>query len=609
MSDMMISKELQDVLFNIAAAEKFSSKWHDNIKIWRDLYDFNHYSAQPKPGETQFSDPTYTNTVDLATAILLANPITWRSAPWKPSANAMKLSSQIEKFLVGALEANSDRNEYDILYEIILHFVRDGGVAIYTYWDDDIAAMSASTDTVMDVNGTLEENITVYEECPLRIQVVDPQSILVLPGGKDRWMAIMRTESMTLFDVRARFGVVPVEYKHLENDIQSLLTTHGNLIDYWDIAIVSENERKIPRVRNAVLFDKNFIPGKELAVMPKYKSLPYTVGFYKPTSRLDASKWVGIIQPMIGSVRQLEVAINRRQRQIDIFSSMPFVAKTAQGRPVSVDPGLGKIVQISTEEDFGFPVWQGNPPDVERQVDFMRSRVQQSGFSDVFYGSGASAVSGYALSQLGDQNRIRLEQPVTHLERFYEWMAKKVIEITLENADPGAYIRMYGRLRETPFAGAVKVDYLAGQQISCEIVPEFPNEKVRNHAMATQVKGILSDKRIMERYLSVQQPDEEFDIRMIEQAQNNPVVVNYGLISNLKEMADAGDEVAAMTLTALQQSGATGMPGRPKEPNNPEQGRGIPNRAEPMGGEPGTEYDQMAQASPNMEGGVYGTEF
>jgi len=610
MSDMVSpKKDLQDVLFNIAAAKECSKNWHNNIAVWRDLYDLKHYSLAPLAGETQYADPTYTNTVDLATAIILANPITWKAAPWKPNSKADRLSSQIEKFLVGAFEANSDRNEYDILYEVILHFVRDGGAVLYAYWDDDIAAFSRSADTIMNIDGDVEENVPVYEECPLRIQVVDPLSISMLSGGKNRWTAVVRTESMSLFDVRTRFGVIPEAFRHMEGDIQGMLSTRVQLKDYWDVRLEPTRDGKQMVVRNAVLVDDQFIPGKELAVMPKYKSLPYTIGFYKPTDRLDASKWVGIIQPMIGTVRQLETSINRRQRQIDIFSSMPLVAKTAQGRVTNLDPGLGKVVQISTDEDFGFPVWPGNPPDVERQIDFMRSRVQQSGFSDVFYGSGANAVSGYALSQLGDQNRIRLEQPVTHLQRFYQWAAKKLVEVTLDNADPGSYIRMYGRIRETQFAGAVKVDYLSGHHITCEIIPEFPNEKVRNHAMATQVRGVLSDQRIMENYLDVQQPDEEFDRRMTEQAQNNPIMVNYALLRKLQEMAEAGDKVAQLTLVALQNSGIPGTPGRPEEPRNAEQGRGVPNRREPMGGEPENTSEELAGASPNMEGGFYGSEF
>lgn len=609
MSEMIQNNSLNEVVFNIAMAEKHSEDWHKNIQEWQKLYDLEHYKIAPLAGETQFSDPTLTNTVDLAVAILLANPITWKATPWKSTQNALALADQVEKFLIGVFETNTTRNEYDISYEVITNFVRDGGAIIYTYWDDMIAAESKQIMPMMDVNGNLKDNAVVYEECPLRIQVIDPLAMSFLPGGKDRWMAAVRSEKVTLFDIRSRFGIVPERFAHLANDVNSLISTEVALKDYWDIALVNDGENSKMVVRNAVLVDDVYIPGYELKVMENYKSLPYTIGLYKPTDRRNSKKWSGIMTPLIGSVRQLETSINRRQRQIDIFSSMPFVSKTANGRKVSVDPGLGKIVALSTGEDFGFPTWPGNPPDVERQIDFLRSRVQQSGFSDVFFGSGANAVSGYALSQLGDQNRIRFEQPVTHLKRMYMLLAKKISEIVIANAGLESYIRMFGVVKGEPFAGAICTGYLDGQYIRCEIIPEFPNEKVRNHAMATQVRGLLSDRRIMEEYLRVQQPDDEFDIRMNEMAQNHPVVVNYTLMKTLSSMAEAGDEIAKLTLMAMQQGGLAGVPGRPKEASNPEQGLGMPNRAEPMGGEPEQTSDQLASAAPNMEGGVYGQDF
>lgn len=609
MSDMIQNAGLDEVIFNRGMALSHSKHWHDNILKWRKLYDLKHYDIAPLAGETQYPDPTLTNTVDLAVAILLANPITWKATPWKNTANALAQAGQVEKFLIGAFETNATRNEYDISYEIITNFVRDGGAIIYTYWDDDIAEASRAITPMLDIHDNVKPDAVVFEECPLRIQVIDPLSMSFLPGGKDRWMVAIRSEKQTLYDIRARFGVIPERFSHLGNQISLLANTDVVLTDYWDIAVVNDELGKRTVVRNAVLVDDEYVPGFELKVMEKYKSLPYTIGLYKPTDRRDTGKWDGIMTPLVESVKQLEVGINRRQRQIDIFSSMPFVSKTANGRAVSVDPGLGKIINISVGEDFGFPTWQGNPPDVERQIDFLRSRVQQSGFSDVFFGSGANAVSGYALSQLGDQNRIRFEQPVTHLERMYMLLAKKIVETTLAHVGLEAYIRMFGVVKGEPFAGAICTGYLDGQYIRCEIIPEFPNEKVRNHAMATQVRGLLSDRRIMEDYLKVQQPDDEFDVRMNEMTQNHPVLINYALMKILKQKADAGDEVAQLTLTAMQQGGLAGTPGRPKEPNNAEQGLGVPNRAEPMGGEPDQTGNQLASAAPNMEGGVYGQEF
>ncbi|MBE0573867.1 hypothetical protein IH575_03125, partial [Candidatus Dojkabacteria bacterium] len=78
-----MDEKLRDILFNIESAKAFTSGWHKNISKWRQLYDDRHYDTAPKPGEERFSDPTYTNTVDLAVGIMLSNPLIWKATAWR----------------------------------------------------------------------------------------------------------------------------------------------------------------------------------------------------------------------------------------------------------------------------------------------------------------------------------------------------------------------------------------------------------------------------------------------------------------------------------------------------------------------------------------------
>lgn len=597
-SGVSMDERIQEVKFNIERAKAFTEGWHTNIKHWRDLYYSKHYSGAPLPGESRYNDPTYTNTVDLAVGIMLANPIIWGATSWKITGDSTELESQVEKFLSGVGEVNTDRNEYDTNYEVLLHYVRDGGCILYTIWDNNIAQSYKSFQTLVSPEGE-ELPIIVYEECPIRQQVIDPMTVYLLPGGKNRWLAVARAEKISLLDLKVRFNFVPSKYKHLEGDNRMMSTTFGTLYDYWDVSASTSSEDVI---RNATLFEDEFIPDKDLIEIPGMKQLPYTIGLYNPTSRTDSSKWQSILSPLIEPVKHLETSINRRQRQINVFASLPIVAKVQPGRTAEIDPGLAKLVTMSPDEDLGFPVWQGNPPDVERQIEFLRSRVQQSGFSDVFIGSGASAVSGYSLSQLGDQNRIRLEQPIAHLKRFWQWSANKIINITLNNAEDNTFMYLYGKLRGKPFISLVPLNELEGFHITCDIKPNFPNDQVRKHAMGNQVRGILSEETIMERYLDVQQPDEEYDRKLNELVQTNPITVEFSLMKELSKRAATGDDIAAAVLQRLQQQGMQGQPGAPTQPQNFEQGLGVPqpNRNLRGMGNP----DDMGMAAPDMTGGV-----
>jgi len=343
-----------------------------------------------------------------------------------------------------------------------------------------------------------------------------------------------------------------------------------------------------------------------------YKDLPYTIGFFQPVDKDSPKDWTrSILDPLIPSVELLEKSINRRQHQIDVYSSLPILARTRNGKKLVFDPGMAEnVVNLDVEDEVSFPLWPGNAPDVQNQIDFVRARVQQSGFSDVMFGSGNSQESGYALSQLGDQNRIRLEQPVTHLEMLWSQWAKKILDLTQYFAEDRK-VRVYGRARGQDYAEMVKGTGLSDFLVKCEIKPEFPNEKVRNHAMATQVKGILDDITIMENYLGVEQPTDVRTRKIAQQALDNPIMMQYALIKQFRALGDT-DKDAKLVLQMLEKQML--QPTEGEEGSNAEQLTGLQSptgdpTSQAMGGMPAGQGDaaamqSMATASPGMDGSI-----
>ena len=487
----MTPDALRRVLYNIDLSKRFTDAWHTNITRWRRLYNFDHYDSPAKSGEFQYRDPTYTNTVDLAVGILLGNEMIWRATGFSVSPSEMKNSDKVEKFLAGTIEVNSDRTECDIPYEVDMHFVRDGGGVLYTIWNP---------------NAKLTQG--VYTEIPIITKVIDPLRIFVLPGGPKRWKVIARIDMRTVADVEMQYGkAVPEELRAMTEEEKN--SSKYEYIDYWEMSQTPDGGVAL---KNAVLFSGRFLIG--IRDMPGYRDYPYALSLYKPTSRDDSGQWQSILSPMESTVQEMEKAINRRQRQIDMNASLPLVSTTKDGRVLRADEAFGEIIQLQEGESLSFPVWMGNPPDVREQIDFFRARVQQAGFSDVMYGSGPSAISGYALSQMGDQNRIRLEQPVLHIEKLWTWWATRVLDM-MDTFAQGP-VRVYGRVKGQDFVEEIKKEDILGFQVKCEIIPDFPNEQVRKHAMATQVRGILSDQTIIQDYLGIQNPEDERQRKLIE---------------------------------------------------------------------------------------------
>jgi hypothetical protein len=608
--------KISECLFWYAEARKITTPLHNQIKARRNYYDGKHYPAEHKPGEERYNDPTFTNVVDLAVGIILGNDMEWKARGWGVDKSTQRESSKIEKFLSGVLQINSEQKERHLIYEVIRNFVRDGCSVLYTVWEPE-AHMRRVTVRVPnpDMSGTaLTEEKEAFEELPLKVDVVDPLEVVMVPGGKRRWTHVFRTQKMTAYEVEMRYGIVPEKYKHL--NMMEKFGAKGDFIDYWRYATVKlpqeDGTHKTQQVvEHAIIFEGEFV--LPLQVAKGYKDIPYDIGFFKPVDEKNSKNWTqSLIDPMESTVLFLEKMINRRARQITVFSSLPLVIQS--NRPdVEVDAIFQKI-QIRQDEKISFPTWQGNPPDFERQLDFLRSRLQQSGFSDVMFGSGPNQISGYAINQLGDQNRIRLTQPIQHLQLLWQRWAKKSLCLT-ETFANGAVVRIWGKMQGKDFAEQIFPEGLKDFNIRCVIKPVFPNERSRNHAMSTQVQNVLPMTHIMQEYLDIEQPDEMWDMKLQEMMDAHPMMQQFALMRELAKLAIDGDEAEAMAaqmvLRSLSQGPGQGAGGgRPAMGRKAEQPLGLASSTgqetpQAQGGEPpGTsmleQIQDMAQGNKMM---------
>lgn len=604
-----------------------SDDWHKNIRRWRRLYEMEHYETPAAEGEMRYDDPTPTNTVDLSVGIMMANPVEFRATGWNPGPQEMTDTGRIEKLLSALVGINSEREEVRLEYEINLHFVRDGCGILYGVWDPDLAMQAWDWISRSDPTTGEVSHVGIFKEPPIRTQVIDPLEIFLVPGGHKRWQAVVRVTRMPIADVENLYNVTI--QRALGANLETKRTTEGELKDAWWFekkavpmigpdgqplmnAVLGRPE-EVQRyvVRNAVLFDDQAI--WESRDMTGYSDLPMTIGFFKPVLRDKAEGWGdSIIEPMAGTVRLMETMINRRTRQVNMYTALPIVTKTQTGRPVKIDAVFGKPVALGMNETFELPQWPGNPPDVEMHINYLRARLQQAGFSDLMFSTSMGAGSGYAISQLGDQNRIRLAQPATHLELLWTLWARKVLDLVTFFAK-GTVMRISGRLRGKDFAEQIVGESMNQYTVRAIIRPRFPNDETREVAMSTQVKGTLPLRYIYERFLHVEQADDAYEQFILEQAQRHPAMMEYGVRTFLMEMTQSDDEVqaaaAAMTLEAMQMNAIGGQPGRPTEPTRPEQLLSTPSptgqaTSQERGGQPAgqSEIDQLTRMVTEVPG-------
>lgn len=592
--------------------------WHAQIQKWRSFYDMKHYSKRAKVNETQYPDPTPTNVVDVAVGVLGSHPLEFKAIGWQPSAAEQAATDKVEKFLNGAIDVSNFREEEEVTYTANMNFVRDGTAVVKAVWDPYIANTSTGMTTIPNPEAPDEGEqgieMRVFTELPVKTEIIDPLEMFVVPGGRKRWLYLFHTTTMSIADAEALYDF---RYPYHSGNESDKMNIEYELTDYWRVVHYSEGDVII----NSVLFNNLFVPGYEPRVMQGYEDLPFTIGFFKPVNKKNPHQWGhGVIQPLEPSVKMIERNVNRRQRQIDVYSSLPMIVKSLPGRNVTVDAGFGKSVQMSTDEEIGFPEWRGNAPDSNLQIDYLRSRLQQSGFSDILFGMEGRG-AGFAISQMTDQNRIRLIEPIRQIEGFWSRWGEKVLKLTRSFAS-NSLLRVYGVFKGENFADQFVGRDIADYKIRAKIKAEFPNQSVTNAALSTQSADTLSMRTRMERFWDIDQPGDEWTQRIMEMAEQHPMMIDFGIRTELLKLAKNGNVAAIQTLDAMnaqaEQAKAQAQEGgRPTEggggggqPTGTRSTDGTPTPQEEGRESPGQStldgVERLAQAQPGLDGSIMG---
>ena len=578
--------------------------WHGRIEEYGKLYDLDHYKKPALSGERRVTLSKAMNIVDLAVGVLSANALTIEAVSGEDNEETQRRASLIEKFLDGVIYVNSERQETDLRYEWTFLQVRDGACGLRTLWDTQFDA-------------TLAQN--KFGQLPVSVNVIPARYLFPEPGGRlGRWKRIFYAIERTIEDVEAEYGEMP---KYRTMPTRDKQTRKEDFIDYWGeirvplevcaqcgepvvsgVACLNCGYEGEPvtqtgpdgqpvmtwKIENAVLYGNRLL--KRPQIMPGYDHIPYTMLFYKPIGQVQPHEWgQSALRPIEKLLPEMEWRINRQPRLLNIFANMPMIARVRDGRPIEVDSVFGDVVHLSEGEDLAFPQWPGQPPDAREQMGLLSAEMQESSFPTQMYGGGSSASSGYALSQMGDAGRIRLTQPQKQQESALGVWAQKTLSL-LRNFAPSQSVQVYGRLHGLSYTTELMGQDTHGFRVNFSLTPQFPNDEMRKVAMSTQTKDLLSSETRMEKYLGVQQPDQEVSRMLRELAERHPMMVEYKLMSYFEERASRGDTAAAQVLErmASQQVAPPGAEGGSK----PEQFSGLPTN------QPGQVTQQEAGLAP-----------
>jgi hypothetical protein len=545
---------------------KFRARNHQ-IDFMRDLYFLRHQAhignVLTLPGTEMITSNKATNIVDLGVGILSSNPMKIRAyRVVDETQDSQKEAQNVIKFLRGLLYINDERQGSDIEVQAIFNALLDGQVVVYQTWNSD--AEPTQTPGEMGTPGL------TFSELPLDLTILDIKNVFPVTGGRRGNKQVIYSCRRLISDIEDEWGV-DLGYSNENRE-----RTEVDYIDYWGFEFANDSEpdtsqspQDEPKVKklgqevvvNAVIADNKWIRQPE--IMEGYDDLPFTFGCGRLTTSVEPEETgLSLLYPTANAILDYEVQLIQHRRLVMLYAALPPFIRTNPGREKPIfDAILGNVTHLETGEEFGFPTWPGTPPDVRMELTNAENSIQEGSFPSVAYGEGANATSGYAISQLTDSGRIRLNQFQKNLERFWSMVFRKALSLTAQFAS-NVNLQVYGRLHDKPFALPIRGSQMQGFRVDVKIAAKFPQDESRKVAAAMQLKQsrLLPTRTLQENYLDVDDPEQEEERQLEEDAMQDQTLRQTAIREAMGEFDPSLVQSVTQGAPPSPQQNSPGMP-------------------------------------------------
>lgn len=433
------------------------------------------------------------------------------------SGEELEAGSEIERWLYAVLEANNDRYEVAELLNLVLGDVlRLGWGAVYSYWDNEVVSQSQMM---------LPEVGLTITECPIILEKISPYFVYPELGGRHgRWRSHLIIEpKKNAQEVAEEWKVTPRVLREATPEAKHLQTVE--YIVYWGWEYVEGGWYVV----NCVMADDEII--RPPTIMENYDALPITIFFCVPTG---SPQWeytsLSILFPLHLHIKLLDHLMSRLHKQVDIFTNLPVIhvkSRGGQGSSIKIDTGIYNLLELEPGEDFKFPQWPGNPPDFHALMNIERQKIQEGGFSSLALGE-AIPISGIAASRLWEANYVKLMTPTKSYSRALKSLLNKIKSLAV-NFAPQMPISLLSNYPKASGNVILTGEMLAPYMLSPELFGDLPMDEFRMKALALQFSQLgerspLSMETLLEDYLGIEQPEEEFAKKLVDVARQSKMI-------------------------------------------------------------------------------------
>ncbi len=554
------------------------SQLHRDAEANMERYYGDHWKHEGAPGEGEerITLNTYANTIDRVHAILTSQKRKIHVVPASKGTDAQRKTTEIEKWLQGVFHVNQVRSKQDAVSLAMWNaLVRKFGVVRFR-WDETLAETTEPAPIVgapvpnmgampmippmmggqppmgmppmMGGNpmaggmgpGAMAEaaqpipNAQVMEckELPIVIENVAPENVFVKFGGPKGILYLFYAAKRTIEDIEAEIGKMQVK-KFKGMAWEDKATIKVDFLEYWGWG-------EDGKLYTAKMVDDEYIKGGEHQEATGYNDIPYVLFFcYRTPSQQPHLAMRCVVDGMGDTVHVQEKNLTKLQRMLKMFAMMPLVVQSGSRNPPEVDTSLGAVVFLQQGQDMKFPVWPGTPPDFKWIQNVYQDVLDQAGLP-IPKGTG----SGYENSLIIEDSRTRLGLIRSNAELALTQLCQGIVALGV-NFAPDMAIPVWGQWRNEDFYAKLTGSEMKGHIIDVTIASELPGDEVRKATIGGQLKaqGALSDRTIQERYLNIENSDEEAEQILMEQATKHPIA---RLLAMLRVLAEDKDPIMHM---------------------------------------------------------------
>jgi hypothetical protein len=554
--------------------------WHEDIQRMRKLYLLQNE-------KTNIYDITLSrphNIITFAKGVLFTAEYHYQAVPVTETASSMQNQSLYEKFAQAIWAINDDRQNKSMREAFLQNQMVDGSCWVQLYVNPDYAPPGPM--------------VPEWDQLPITIEILDTLEVYpALSNRSDReFEYIITYHQESLEELKDQYPEKDwSEYSIPRDDLWEAIDDAEVMVDvynYWGYDTLGYVIQTICTdkvlLSDTVMYHSRDFPHLPIIGTPCYTGL--AAADDTPGIQLMA-KYQSMLRPIDDDVQTAEYLVSADLRAVDLYSNMPPVVKTQGGRPVSVDPEWGHVVELQLGEEIGFPHWPGNSPDSSRITQFVMGDMQEASFSAAAMGYAGASASGYHVALTQESSRTRLYLPASAFCRAQKQLAHMAIHM-LKTYLPQTMIHMFGPGPSGECSAFGFHPTMAdGLHLEVNVKLTMPGDDTRKAAIATQLRGLgLPLATILEDVLDYKQPDDILRKIKMEQAEQHPLVM---LMAMGQALAEAQSPFLPVIMQAIQQAvqgmmtqqaGAMGNPsGGSASPGGP----GSPGQSPIPGQQPG----------------------